>query len=460
MASDAIQLYNFYRRYRWTAADFTGWQTGMVEHSRGMFEGLFQGAVLDGFGLNFASMDLEVGAGIASGPTGYLHVINEVSDLGTISPPSGDIERALVVVRPNLVDNTFITRPTNPFDSVPLRTQQGSTVVLLRGEPSTAPEYPATGANDVVLIGLRLYAGQTAISEADLDFEVRDLPGKHTGFQQDAGKYDDRLRPYRVSNSIIGIKPSQLESPFARVFSYVNKALPSIFPKDSGGDYNGGAGDTFLNFTTGAITGADEISSDFAPVIPSSGTSLVATVSMAPNDELQVVFGVEGTRDQCLAGIKSMKSAGAGSVDFAANTKPIAFVLLTSADGANITELDLFDCRGGAGVGETAGGILGSTVRTPTSGEFPITLTQDNNGDMFNIDPDGAARTINLPAPIAGYKVSIKDIVGEFDLTPVTVSRNGGGYNIEGLAADYVLDAPFGAWTFYSDGTNYFLFRS
>ena len=51
---------------------------------------------------------------------------------------------------------------------------------------------------------------------------------------QQGATYDDRLRVYRSSSHAIGIKPSQLEAPLTRVFSYVNRKSPSIYPKSGG----------------------------------------------------------------------------------------------------------------------------------------------------------------------------------------------------------------------------------
>jgi hypothetical protein len=189
MANDRIALYNFYRRYLWNENDFEGWQTGMVDHSRGMFEGLLSGSVLEGFDIDPlpSEMSINIGPGIASGPTGYLNVINEISELSEISPPGSEYERALVVVRPNLVNSDYIVRPTNPNDMVPLLNLQESVIELIRGNPSDTPVYPTKGVNDVILCGLRLYAGQTEITFDDIDFEVRDLPGKNSNFQQNFG---------------------------------------------------------------------------------------------------------------------------------------------------------------------------------------------------------------------------------------------------------------------------------
>jgi microcystin-dependent protein len=354
MADPNIQLYNFYRRYKWRDEDFEGFQDGMVDHSRGMFEGLLGGSVLAGLEPDpTTGMFVSVSEGIASGPSGYLHVVNQVT-LEFDTPATG-VRMDLVVVRPKLEENAFITNPTNPFQQVPLRTLQGSEVLILQGDESETPEYPAKAANDVALFGVRVEPAQTTLAADDLDFEARDLIGKNSFFQQDAAKYDDRLRPYRSTHNVLGVKPSQLQPPFARVFSYVNRNAPSIFPKDAIGNYN--PEDTFLNFETGVITGGDESSANFTPTIPTAGNFIVASVGIDTDDEIQVRYGTEGTRAQCLSGVVNQVASGAGSVLIANNVKLVAFVILGSADGAAITELGFFDSRGVFGIGNDISGI-------------------------------------------------------------------------------------------------------
>lgn len=367
MANDSIKLFNFYRRYKWNKTDFADWQDGMVDHSRGMFEGLFGGAVMEGFApsgtgsTGSGDFALTISAGIASGPTGYLNVINDPTWL-EISAPSADFERALVVVRPDVQQETAISKPTDPSTTVYLNDAQKSAIEVLRGVVSNNPEYPSTEANDVVLCGLRLYSGQTSLGSDDIDLEPREVPGANSNFQQNFGKYDDRLRPYLSTYKVIGIKPSQLESPMPRAFSYVSKQTPSTFPKDSGGSYNGSAGDTFVDLETGAVTGADEATSNFTPTIPTAGNAIVACLSLSTTDELKLSYGTEGTRAQCIEGIKNQSGSGAGSVSITFGTKPIAFIIVESDDGSTVSQMDFIDCRSFVSVGEQ-----GPTYETFTS---------------------------------------------------------------------------------------------
>lgn len=448
-------LYNFYRRYRWTEDDFTGWQHGMVGLGRGMFEGLFGGAVMEGLGyLGSSSLTVAVDGGIAAGPSGNLLVIGaQVS--GSFASPAGNPARSLVVIRPKIVDDTPITRPTAPFDSVYLKELQEAEVVILNGTPAASPVYPTPAANDVVLFGVRLAAAASSFVATDVDLEVRAIPGKNSDFQQNQAKYDDRLRPYRFSSNQMGIKPSQLGPSHSRAFSYVNKVAPSIFPKDGSGNYNGdAAGDTFLNFKTGAITGADLASSAFTPTIPTAGNAIVATIGITTGDVVTVAYGLQGTRAQCFAGIVNQKTTGAGSLVLPSNAKLVAFVVVYSGDGTNVTELDFVDCRGIAAVGTVTSGVAGTGTLQPSGGSYPLTLTTANDGQVILIDTT-AARTINLLAPVAGFKVTFVDISGLAGTNAVTLHR-AASERIAGLTSDFLLEANFGRWTITTDGIDWF----
>jgi hypothetical protein len=141
MASSDIELYNFYHRYKWRDQDFQGWQDGMVNLGRGAFEGLFNGAVLKGFEVTpiTGSLNAVVDIGIACGPTGNL-LVNSTPVTASFTSDGSMPVKSLIVARPLLIDNEFITRPSNAFDSVPLKQQQSMEVVIIPGTPSTTPD--------------------------------------------------------------------------------------------------------------------------------------------------------------------------------------------------------------------------------------------------------------------------------------------------------------------------------
>lgn len=84
------------------------------------------------------------------------------------------------------------------------------------------------------------------------------------------------------------------------------------------------------------------------------------------------------------------------------------------------------------------------------------TLDSSNNGGLILLDASGGAFALTLPSPSSNYRVTLKDKTGDLGDNPVTLTR-AGTENIEGLAADYDLAAPWGVWEFVSDGTDWFL---
>lgn len=67
-----------------------------------------------------------------------------------------------------------------------------------------------------------------------------------------------------------------------------------------------------------------------------------------------------------------------------------------------------------------------------------------------------AARTLTVPAVSSRVYFWIKDISGLAETNPITVVR-AGAEKIENVAASMLLKANYGAWTFVSDGTDWWL---
>jgi hypothetical protein len=94
------------------------------------------------------------------------------------------------------------------------------------------------------------------------------------------------------------------------------------------------------------------------------------------------------------------------------------------------------------------------TNKTATgNGLLPYTVTLDD--DVILLTPQ-AAMVVNLPqislSP-PGRRITIKDVTGVFDTSPVTLHRAVNTETIEGLTADYVYQIPFGCITLVA-GTN------
>lgn len=368
MANESITLFNFYHRYRWNHIDFTTLQDSLYENLRGFAEGVYKGSVLTGFaaysfGVYGEDNEIWVDGGIAVSRNGNLLVAKTPQNL-TIEAPATHPVRCLVVARAKTESTNYITEPTDPMSSVPLNSVRSMELVVLRGAEAASPDYPPPDyQTDVVLAGVRIAPGQTKFELVDFDYEQRDVPGKQSDvYAQNISKADTRLRPYKFAN-IVTIQKSQIENP--RAFSYIVGNRPSIFPKTSLGGYSGV--DCWVYMETGAIGGGDEASPDFTPVIPTSGNAVVACIGINANDEVEVAYGSEGTRQECLDGIINQAPTGPGSVSIPSNTKPICFVICYSSNGTNINEIDVIDCRSEATINNSA--FVGGLKLVDSSGE-------------------------------------------------------------------------------------------
>lgn len=362
-----LNFFNFYKRYKWTADDFTAYQDGHSNQLRTSMKGTFVGATL--FGMDItpnAGLTLDVAAGISVSPTGYLMVKEVVSQI-SVTAPTGNPKRSLIVARPKLVLANNITKPTSPFETVALNTTQDCEYKVIEGTESATPDYPAKLADDIILAGIRLAVGQVTVLSTDIDYNIRDYFNKTSGVGQRVFISDDRLRPFKSAYNLLGIKPSQRSTRGPTCFIYPGKGTPSIFPKSSGVFNNA---DSFLNFISGAITGGDVDSPDFTPTIPTAGNSIVATVCLNTNDTINVLYGTQGTRLQCLNAIQNQIADGsAGSINAAALSYKIAYVVVNSLSGS-LMDIEFFDARslgggGGSGSGVQVNWVEDSNAPTP-----------------------------------------------------------------------------------------------
>lgn len=353
MANDSTSFFYWYRRYKVRAQDMNAFQGAMAETARGIGEGMLGASILKGFAVNPASgLVLAVDPGIALAASGYLEVMNSgvTLDVAAAVDPSLPT-RSLVVVTPDPTDANYINSPTDPFTMVPLNQLQKSRVVLLAGTPSATPDYPAKGPNDVILCGIRAPAGVATITTSMLDFEARESIGVNSLIAQNQVRFDNRLRPYRLSPKVLGVKPSQNIGSAPQCFSYPGRLTPSLYPLTAG---NFTPSDSFVNFETGVISGGDASTPTLSPVIPPSNKSVVCVVTLTQADHLNFNFGdLTGTYDQCLASIKNQVFSGPGSLPAPDGNFGIAYVILTSIGGV-LSDTQVFDGRPFLGSGAAA----------------------------------------------------------------------------------------------------------
>lgn len=99
---------------------------------------------------------------------------------------------------------------------------------------------------------------------------------------------------------------------------------------------------------------------------------------------------------------------------------------------------------------------LAITPNTMSPRTMSNTQLTGDNSRVFLVQTSLGAMTFNLPAPLANFKFKIKDVDGSCDTNNITLVRNG-SEKIENVAASYIMQAPYGEWNVYSDGTNWYL---
>lgn len=366
-ANNSPMSFNFYRRYKWRAADFLNLQKFVTDIVNGVTEGLVGRAVLRGFEyVSSTGLNVTVDAGYGVSSSGFFMCQTPQSVVSCPAPAGVNMGvRHLVCLTPVVVESNYITNPVTPFQSVPLNNLYESQVVVYPGTSALEPDYPyaSTGPNDVVLFGIALPPSGTTVSVEMIDENIRDRLGVLSELNQNVATRDDRCRPYRYSYNTLGIKPSQVYGGKTRGFTYVSQTAASIYPV-TGGVFT--QADSFYNFKTGAITGGDALSTPFTPTIPSAGNFILARVALNSSNSIQVTYGNQGTKAQCYTnGVVNQLQTGSGSVNPVAGTFAIAFVILGSADGTNITSMDVIDARAGFNYG--AQPASSPTVQTKSS---------------------------------------------------------------------------------------------
>lgn len=180
MALTDIRNFNFYQKYLWSPSDFQNLQAWLRGSIEGLFEGLTGSAVLKGLVVSpGGGMLLTISEGIAVNVDGRMVVVDP-SLSTTITAPSLNPRRDLLVLRPKTTDATPIPEPTNPSNTVFLHEQFGYDFIVLSGAESASPVYPATQAGDIILAGVYTEPSTVTITESLIDSAITDRPRKRT----------------------------------------------------------------------------------------------------------------------------------------------------------------------------------------------------------------------------------------------------------------------------------------
>ena len=93
-----------------------------------------------------------------------------------------------------------------------------------------------------------------------------------------------------------------------------------------------------------------------------------------------------------------------------------------------------------------------ASVQTVVSVSSNITLA---NYGIYLVDTT-AARSLQLPSPVAGALITVKDKTGTSTANNITIVR-AASEKIETVAASYLLREDLGSWSFVTDGTDWYI---
>ena len=120
-----------------------------------------------------------VGSGIAYDPIGNQTRIDPSSPTSKIfspAPAHPTLPRwDLLVIEYAMTGDTPVPKPSDPITTINLNLHDDFLLKVIEGTPSATPAYPAKGANDIILDGLRIPAAATFGTQIVLDIGVREL---------------------------------------------------------------------------------------------------------------------------------------------------------------------------------------------------------------------------------------------------------------------------------------------
>ena len=150
-------------------------------------------------------------------------------------------------------------------------------------------------------------------------------------------------------------------------------------------------------------------------------------------------------------------NVGTGTITVKLADTTTTLTTIAAGGGATIIVTDISTSNGTwrtkIGVAGSAGGS-GSVPPGATKTSDYTVVSGDNSGIINVSTVAGSIVQITLPAPSAGFKVTIKDVGGLSGQFQIGVLRNG-SETIDGVAGDSAISENYGAATFISDGTNW-----
>jgi hypothetical protein len=139
-----------------------------------------------------------------------------------------------------------------------------------------------------------------------------------------------------------------------------------------------------------------------------------------------------------------------GNISLIINGADVTQGKIYFVDGSEGTAGHVWTSQGTNGEGAWAAPVVPTPAVTAVSSNVTLTASTIHLVDC------SAARSLTLPTPSSGLQLVIKDSTGQSNTNNITVVR-AGSEQIEGVAASKVLQTDWGAWTFVSNGTDWFM---
>jgi hypothetical protein len=219
----------------------------------------------------------------------------------------------------------------------------------------------------------------------------------------------------------------------------------SQFPTASTGNIGIYAAENFTNTSnatyvsikttpTGSVTNAERIR------VNSTGNILINTTTDNATDLVQSNGGISSTYSK-------LQGASSGYIEQQASSTTTSYNVIWPAAQGGVNTVP---------VNNGSGTLSWNAFPSPYTVSTISSNTNAVSGTTYLCNTSGAAFTLTLPAPVSGAFVAVKDSTGSFQTNQLTVAPHAGEM-IEGLATSKVLYTSWGAFSFFSDGTNWFM---
>lgn len=139
------------------------------------------------------------------------------------------------------------------------------------------------------------------------------------------------------------------------------------------------------------------------------------------------------------------------------NTSAIYYIGSVVNDGLGNQYVSITDTNTGNALTDTTKWKPLVITRLALSITGNTNLSASNAGNVLQLNSTGGAFNLQLAQPslVKGQFWDLKDIAGLLTTNNVTLVRFA-AESIEGLAANFALEANYGTWTLFCDGTNYY----